>query len=82
MPDRFDATIEFQKLDKKPLKFTARAHYILVPVIVTDKDGKHVQGLTRETFQIFEDGKEQTIASVDEVKTFSDSGATHSWFPK
>jgi VWFA-related protein len=41
----------------------------LVPVIVTDKDGNHVSGLTKDAFQIFEDGKEQRIASVDEIKT-------------
>jgi VWFA-related protein len=66
IPDR---TIQFQQLEKKPLKFSARAYFILVPVIVTDKDGNHVWGLTRDAFQIFEDGKEQRIASVDEVKT-------------
>jgi hypothetical protein len=64
-----DATIEYQQLDKKPLKFTARAHYILVPVIVTDKDGKHISGLTKDAFQILENGKEQIVASVDETQT-------------
>jgi VWFA-related protein len=66
-----DATIDYQQFDKKPLKFTARAHYILVPVIVMDKDGKHVSGLTKDAFQVFENGKEQTIASVDETQTTS-----------
>jgi VWFA-related protein len=69
MGDMPNVTIEFQQLDKKPLKFTARAHFILIPVIVTDKGGKHISGLTKDTFQIFEDGKEQAIASLDEVKT-------------
>jgi VWFA-related protein len=64
-----DTTIEYQQIDKKPLKFTARAHYILVPVIVTDKDGKHISGLTKDAFQIFENGKEQLVASVDETQT-------------
>lgn len=64
-----DATIEYQQVDKKPLKFTARAHYILVPVIVTDKDGKHISGLTKDAFQILENGKEQVVASVDETQT-------------
>lgn len=44
MGDIPDNAIQFQQIDKKPLKFTARAHYILIPVIVTDKDGKHVSG--------------------------------------
>jgi VWFA-related protein len=69
MGDIPDVTIQYQQFDKKPLKFSARAHYILVPVIVTDKDGKHISGLTKDAFQIFENGKEQSVASVDETQT-------------
>jgi VWFA-related protein len=69
MGDIPDVTIQYQQFDKKPLKFSARAHYILVPVIVTEKDGKHVTGLTKDAFQIFENGKEQSVASVDETQT-------------
>ncbi len=69
MGDIPDVTIQYQQFDKKPLKFTARAHYILVPVIVTDKDGKHITGLTKDAFQILENGKEQVVASVDETQT-------------
>jgi len=64
-----DAIIQYQQFEKKPVKFSARAHYILVPVIVTDKDGKHITGLTKDAFQIFENGKEQSVASVDETQT-------------
>ncbi len=35
---------------------------VLVPVIVTDKDGHHVTGLTRDDFHVFEDGVEQKIS--------------------
>src|SRR5713101_3468698 len=69
MGDIPDATIQYQQFDKKPVKFSARAHYILVPVIITDKDGKHITGLTKDAFQIFENGKEQSVASVDETQT-------------
>ena len=68
MGDIPDVTIHYQQFDKKPLKFTARAHYILVPIIVTDKDGKHITGLTKDAFQVFENGKEQSVASVDETQ--------------
>ena len=71
MGDIPDVTIQYQQPDKRPLKFTARAHYILVPVIVTDKDGKHVSGLTKDAFQILENGKEQIVASVDEAQTIA-----------
>jgi len=69
MGDIPDVTIQYQQFDKKSLKFSARAHYILVPVIVTEKDGKHVTGLTKDAFQIFENGKEQNVPSVDETQT-------------
>ncbi len=36
---------------------------VLVPVIVTDKDGHHVTGLTQADFHVFEDGVEQKITS-------------------
>jgi VWFA-related protein len=67
--DTPDRTIQFQQMDKKPVKFSSRAYFILVPAIVTDNDGKHISGLTKDKFQIFEDGKEQIVASVDEVQT-------------
>jgi VWFA-related protein len=34
---------------------------VLVDVVVTDKNGKAVPGLQKEDFQVFEDGKTQTI---------------------
>jgi VWFA-related protein len=34
---------------------------VLVPTVVTDRDGHHVQGLTQEDFRVFEDGVEQKI---------------------
>jgi Ca-activated chloride channel homolog len=36
---------------------------VSVPVIVTDRDGRFVPGLTREDFEISEDGKPQEIAT-------------------
>ena len=43
---------------------------VLVPVIVTDKEGHHVSGLTRPDFQVFEDGVEQKISgfSVEDAE--------------
>ncbi len=34
---------------------------VLVPVVVTDKEGHHVTGLTQADFKVFEDGVEQKI---------------------
>jgi len=36
---------------------------VLVPVVVTDKEGHHVTGLTQADFKVFEDGVEQKITA-------------------
>jgi len=36
---------------------------VLVPLVVTDKEGHHLTGLTRADFKAFEDGVEQTITA-------------------
>ena len=62
-----------------PAPDTARIHVevrqVLVPVVVTDHDGNYVTGLTRDDFQVFEDGVEQKIAafSVDTATSGSSS---------
>ena len=61
--------LRFQPYDKKPLTFTSKPTYVLVPVVVTGKDGKPVAGLRKEDFQLEENGKDQKIASVEEIKT-------------
>jgi len=45
---------------------------VLVPVIVTDKEGHHVTGLTQADFQVFEDGVEQRISAF----SVEDAGLT------
>jgi VWFA-related protein len=35
---------------------------VMVPVVVTDREGHHIPGLTRADFQVFEDGVEQKIS--------------------
>jgi len=45
---------------------------VLVPVVVTDKDGHHVTGLTQADFQVFEDGVEQKISAF----SVEDAGLT------
>jgi VWFA-related protein len=36
---------------------------VLVPLVVTDADGRHVTGLTQADFRVFEDGVEQKITA-------------------
>jgi VWFA-related protein len=47
--------------------FKNRTEIVLVPVVVRDKHGKPVTGLTKDTFHLEENGKEQKISSFEEV---------------
>ena len=47
--------------------FRVQVDYVEVDVVVTDKQGKLVRDLKREDFQVFEDGKPQTISTFTHV---------------
>jgi VWFA-related protein len=51
------------------VKLSARSDLVLVPVIVTDKSGRHVPGLHKEAFQIEEDGKFGAVSVFEEIET-------------
>jgi VWFA-related protein len=57
--------------------FRLNVRTVLVDVVVTDKGNKAVPGLQKEDFQVFEDGKPQTI-SFFEPSFAADSGAASS----
>ena len=44
---------------------TVNARLVVLDVVVTGKDGKPVDGLTRKDFQVFEDDKPQSIRSFE-----------------
>jgi VWFA-related protein len=48
-------------------KLSVSTHLVLVPVIVTDKRGAHVTGLTAADFEVKEDGNLQKIFRLDEL---------------
>jgi VWFA-related protein len=50
-----------------PYTFSVGSNMVLVPVVVSDKHGQHVTGLTANDFDVREDGKEQAIAGFEEV---------------
>jgi VWFA-related protein len=45
-------------------------NYILVDVVVTDRDGNYVRNLTLDDFELYEDGKPVKIDSLDEYQMF------------
>ena len=50
-------------------KLTARTDLVLVPVLVTDKSGKHVSGLQKEAFRIEENSNVRSVSVFEETKT-------------
>lgn len=51
------------------VQFRTQAILIQVPVVVTDKSGNHIHGLTKKDFHVFENGKEQKVATFEEIVT-------------
>jgi VWFA-related protein len=51
------------------LEFRTATILVQVPVVVTDKTGNHVRGLTKDSFHVFESGKEQKLSVFEEVVT-------------
>jgi VWFA-related protein len=53
------------------LEFHTQTILIQVPVVVTDKGGNHLHGLTKDDFHVFENGKEQKVSTFEEIVTSS-----------
>lgn len=51
------------------ITFKSQTILVQVPVIVSDKAGTHVHGLTKEDFEVLENGKEQHVSAFEEVVT-------------
>ena len=47
--------------------FKAQVEYVEVDALVTDQQGQFVRNLTKDDFQVFEDGKRQTISTFSLV---------------
>lgn len=53
--------------DEGKLEFRTQTILVQVPVVVTDKNGSHVHGLTKDDFRLSENGKEQKISTFEEL---------------
>lgn len=62
----FSQTAVSQETESPVTTLHADARSVVVDVIVTGKDGKAVTGLTRQDFEIFEDGKPQTVTFFEQ----------------
>jgi VWFA-related protein len=58
-----------EKENNSEIKFTSRTELVLVPTLVTDKSGAHINGLKKEDFTVLENGSERKIASFEEITT-------------
>jgi VWFA-related protein len=49
------------------IQFKSQTTLVQVPVVVTDRAGKHVPGLSKDDFKLLENGKPQRIAGFEEI---------------
>jgi VWFA-related protein len=63
--------------DGAGLVFKSQTTIVEVPVVVTDKSGVHLHGLTKGDFKLLEDAKEQRITSFEEIIPNSDRLMVH-----
>jgi VWFA-related protein len=52
---------------QQPPTFKVRVDFVEVDAVVTDREGRLVRDLTKEDFQVLEDGKSQTITNFTHV---------------
>jgi VWFA-related protein len=53
--------------DEGKIEFRTQSILVQVPVVVTDKSGNHVHGLTKSDVHVFENGKEQSVSVFEEM---------------
>jgi VWFA-related protein len=53
--------------DEGKVEFRSQSILVQVPVVVTDKSGNHIHGLTKNDVHVLENGKEQPISVFEEL---------------
>jgi len=67
---------------QRPPVFRAGAHYVRVDAYPAGKDGRIVEGLTKDDFEIFEDGTPQTIESAEYITFDTWTPEGERWNPR
>lgn len=62
-----DKIPQYPKVDKRTVTFKTESKLVLVPAIVR-RGGKHVSGLDKDAFTVYQDGKLQRITAFEEVR--------------
>jgi VWFA-related protein len=70
-----------QQLQQPPPVVRSFVNEVLVPVVVRDAQGHAVGNLTKDDFQIFDDGKLQTVTGFTIVKRATETSVTNSSAP-
>ena len=60
--------LAFPLFAQSPVMETIEVRVANVDAVVTDKNGKPFTGLTRDDFELYEDGKRQTITNFSEIR--------------
>ncbi len=53
------------------LEFRTETILVQIPIVITDKSGNHIRNLQKADFHIYENGKEQKLATFEEIVTTS-----------
>jgi VWFA-related protein len=67
-----------QQLQQPPPVIRSFVNEVLVPVVVRDAQGHAVGNLTKNDFQVFDDGKPQTITGFTIIKRATETSAANS----
>src|SRR5688572_17758531 len=67
VPPPSRASAQAPQSDQRPPVFRAGAHYVRVDAYPTTKDGRIVEGLTKDDFELYEDGRLQAIESFEYI---------------
>jgi len=61
-------SVPIQTADQEgKIEFRSETILVQVPIVITDKSGNHVHGLTKDDVHVFENGKEQNVSTFEEI---------------